>query len=274
MKKLFAFLLLLSLAGAEFILESIDVSVNDIQPDGSAAVRENIKFLVKGNYSKALYDSGLKTTDDLSFWTSNTGISEIRQHVNPAVVLIGNFRLQPQPRSGCNPFLDTCHGGLVISYTVRPVYGNSGLTNGTGLFFLDDYKPRTTRYTLNPAALSFTPTEGGNLLIASNVKFSVKMPQGSSVMEIDPEPSESFDSPQGKTLSWTDMVLVRFSLVFDVESSLGKEASDFFSDTILRFQDTASSSYGISFLIMLGILLGSYVYINVAKKKREENVQR
>ena len=271
MRKLLAFLLLLSLASAEFILESIEVTVSDIQPDGSATVKENIKFLVKGNYSRALYDSGMKTTDDLSFWTSNTGISDIRQHVNPAVVLIDNFRLQPQPRSGCNPFLDTCHGGLLISYIVQPVYGNDSVPiNGTGLFFMDDYKPRTTRYTLNPAGLSFTPTEGGNMLIGPNVKFSVKIPQGGKVIEIDPEPSEASDGSQGKVLQWTDMVLVRFSLIFDVESSLGKEASDFFSDAILRFQNTASSSHGISFLVMLGILVGSYVYINIAKRKKEE----
>jgi len=270
MKQWFAFLLLLSLASAEFILESIDVTISDIQPDGSATVKENLKFMVKGNYSRALYDSGLNTKDDLSFWTSNTGIGDIRQHLNPAVVVIDNFKMQPQPRSSCNPFLDTCHGGLLIGYTIRPVYNNSDPVNGTGLFFIDRLKPRTTRYVLNPAALSFTPTEGGNMLIGPDVKFNIRLPQGSSLIEVDPEPTASSESSQGKVLSWTDMVLVRFSLVFDVEESIGKEASDFFSETILAFQNTASSTHGLSFLAMLVILVGSYIYINIVKKKKEE----
>lgn len=270
MRKVLILLLLISLASATFEIESVKVTISDIGTDGSAKVQESIKFLVKGNDSKLYYDSGFKTTDDLSFWSNKTGLKHVRQHVNPAVVSITNFRLQPQPRSGCNPFLDLCHGELIFDYTINPVYNKSKMVNGTGLFYVDKYKPRTIRYTLNPEALSFTKTEGGNIILEPDVSLTIKLPQAAKDVKINPSPTSSSSSGGIKKLLWNDVVLVRFSLVFEVEESIDKEVTKFFSDGFGNFQQTISSQHGTAFLAILGILVGSYIYINIAKKGREE----
>lgn len=267
---LVALLAMASLVSADFVLESARVTVSDISPDGSAHVREDIKFLVRGNFSSALYDSGFKTSDDLSVWAANTGLKDVKQHVNTAVVVIDDFGLQPQPRSGCNPFLNTCHGEIIIDYDVKPVYDNSGAVNGTGMFFVDSYKPRTTRYSLNPAAFSFTSTEGGNLILDPDVELDIQLPPGSSLLEASPSPTSEADSTAGRTLAWTDMVMVKFSLVFEVEESIDKEVGNFFSGALGSFLETLKSQHGMAFLAILAILVGSYVYINIAKKKKEE----
>ncbi len=270
MKKLVILLLLLSVLNAEFILESVQVTASNIQPDGTADISENIKFLVKGNNSKMLYDGGFKKTDDLSLWSANIGLPDVRQHVNPAYVSISNFRLQPQPRSGCNPLLDLCHGALLIEYKVRPAYNNSKIINGTGLFYVDNYKPRTTRFILNPNALSFTNTESGNVLLEPDVYFIVQVPQDAKMIEVNP-PTKSTDISGGtRTLSWTDMVLVQFSLIFEEEESIDKEVGGFFANSLSDFQGMLRSQNGLAFLAILAIMVGSYIYINVAKKKKEE----
>jgi len=270
MKKLALLLLILSVASAEFILESVQVTASNIQPDGTADVSETIKFLVKGNFSKALYDSGFKKTDDLALWSSNINLSDVRQHVNPAYVVISNFRLQPQPRTGCNPLLDLCHGSLQIGYKVSPVYNNSKGVSGTGLFSVDTYKPRTTRYVLNPNALSFTNTEGGNVLLEPDVYFTVQLPLDATLLEVNP-PTKSTDLSGGmRTLTWTDMVLVQFSLIFEEEESIDKEVGGFFANSLSDFQGMLRSQNGLAFLAILGIMIGSYIYITIAKKKKEE----
>jgi hypothetical protein len=270
MRKVLILLLMISLANASFEIESVTVTISDIESDGSAKVQESIKFLIKGHFSKVQYDSGFQTKDDLSFWSNATKLKDVTQHVNPAIVRIENFRLQPQPRSGCNPFLDMCHGELLFDYSIKPTYNNSQLINGTGLFFVDNYKPRTTRHKLNPAALAFTKTEGGNLILDPDVSLVVELPADSKEIAVNPSATTSSTNNGKKRLSWSDMVLVQFSLVFEVEESIDKEVTKFFSEVLGNFQTTIRSQHGMSFLALIAILVGSYIYINVSKKKREE----
>lgn len=265
MRWLLALIMLCSIAAADFTLESVDVKINNIDSDGSAKVTESIKFLIKGEFSKAVYDGGIQTTDDLSVWSNNTGLSEVKQHVNPAVVSITNLRLQPQPRSGCNPFTDICHGELLMDYQISPVKNNSRIVSGTGLFFVEQYKPRTTRYVLNHQALSFKRTEAGNFILDPLVRLSIELPSNSEEVLVTPLPVSVND----KSYTWSDMVLVRLSVIFEVEESIDKEVSRFFSDMIGSIQTTIASQHGMSFLLLIGILVGSYIYINISKKRKE-----
>lgn len=265
MKWLLALLLVCSIASAEFILESVDVKINNIQSDGSATVTESIKFLIKGDFSKAVYDGGIQTTDDLSVWSNNTQLAEVKQHVNPSVVSISNLRLQPQPRSGCNPFTDICHGGIIMDYQISPVKNNSVIVSGTGLFFVDEYKPRTIRYVLNHNALAFKKTEAGNFILDPEVKFTLELPASSNGIRVTPAPNSITD----KKYTWNDVVLVRLSVIFEVEESIEKEVSRFFSDVLGSIQTTIASQHGMSLLVIVGILVGSYIYINISKKKKE-----
>ncbi len=274
MKWLVALLLLASMANADFLLEQVDVTIGDIQPDGSAHVHESIKFLMFGNYSQSVYDSGM-TSNDLSFWSTNIGLKDMKFHVNPAKVGIRDFRLRPQPRNRCNPIQGVCHGELILDYQTYPSYADNTSTEplpGTGLFTVEKYKPRTRRYTLNPSALSFTTTPEGNIILDPMVHLTVNPPSGSVLADLNPQPADfSVQLPAHvDSLSWTDTVLVKFSLVFSVEDSVDKEVADFLSGITVSVTRTLSSPYGPPLIALIIILAGSYLYITMTKRKGED----
>ena len=93
---------LVSLVTAEFNLDQLDVTIKDVKSDGSARVRESIRFFINTPYDTAVYENGFNK-NDLSFWANATGINDVRLHVDPNKVDIQNFRILPQPRK-CNPF--------------------------------------------------------------------------------------------------------------------------------------------------------------------------
>lgn len=274
MKWLVALLLLASMANADFLLQQVDVTLGDIQADGSAHVHESIKFLMFGNYSESVYDSGM-TSNDLSFWSANIGLKDMKFHINPATVDIRDFRLRPQPRNSCNPIQGVCHGELILDYQAYPSYADNASTEpipGTGIFTVDKYKPRTRRYTLNPSALSFTTTPEGNIILDPAVHLTVDLPSGSVLQDVNPQPAD-FNTPlpaHVDSLSWSDTVLVKFSLVFSVEDSIDKEVADFLSGITVNFTRTLSSPYGPPLIALVVILMGSYLYITMAKRKGEE----
>lgn len=277
MRPLPALLLLIAIcgtAGAEFMIERVDVEISDIQPDGSAKVHESIKFVMFGNYSNLLYDSGI-ASNELSFWTTSTGLKELKFHTNPVAVDIRDLRLRPQPRTKCNPVQRICHGELILDYTAAPVrQGNvsGGTVPGTGLFTVDKYKPRTNRYTLNPGALSFTTTPEGNIILDKDIYLTVRLPQDASLLDINPRPQELTAALPADvdSLSWNDVVLVKFSLVFDVEDGIDKEVSEFFSGIVHTLSDSVTGPHGLALVALIGAIIGSYIYISMGKRRGEE----
>ncbi len=274
MRWLVALLLLMAIANADFLLEQADVTISDVQPDGSAHVHESIKFLMFGNYSQSVYDSGM-TSNDLSFWSTNVGLKDIKFHVNTGKVDIRDFRMRPQPRTRCNPIQGVCHGEIILDYLAYPSYMDNTTMEplpGTGLFTVEKYKPRTRRYTLNPSALSFTTTPEGNVILEQTVHLTVKLPQDSVVLDVNPQPADfTVQLPAHvDSLSWNDIVLVKFSLIFTMEDSIDKEVADFLSGITSSVTRTLNSPYGPSLIVLIVILVGSYLYIIMAKRKGEE----
>lgn len=269
-----ALLILLGVANAEFLLDRVDVTISNIQGDGSAQVHEDIKFVMLGNYSASLYDSGINN-DSLSFWSTNTGLKDMKFHVNTAKVDVRDLRLRPQPRTECNPIQEICHGELIMDYWAFPAYNDTADTepvNGTGLFSVDKYKPRTKRFTLNPASLSFTTTPEGNVVLDNDVYLMIIPPEGSTILDINPKPTGfNEDLPAHvDNMSWNDIVLVKFSLVFDVEDSIDKEVSDFFGGIVQGISDSLSGPNGLAFAALVVVVCGSYLYITIAKKRGED----
>lgn len=260
-----------------FLLERVDVHISDIQLDGSAKVHESIKFIITGSYSQALYDVGFEH-NDLAFWSTATGLKDVKKHINPTKGAISDFRLRPQPRTSCNPIQGTCHGELILDYYVHPSYNISadGRTKkpmlGTGLFNVEGYKPRTTRYTINPAALSFTTTEQNNIILDDNVYLTIHLPSDSITLDVNPLPTKSDLSLPARVqeLSWNDMILVRFLLVFDVERGLDSEVGAFFSDTLMNMVSIINSPHGYAIVLIGIILIGGYVYVGIFKRRTEE----
>jgi len=261
-----------NLVSAEFILENVDVTISDIKSDGSAHVHESIKFIMYGDYASSLYDSAI-SNNSLSYWSSSIGLKDVKLHINTANVDVRDFRLRPQPRTKCNPIQGTCHGELIFDYWAYPTY-NENLTPvpDTGLFTLDEYKPRTKRYTINPNSLFFTVTSEGNFILEDRVQLIIQPPADSIILDINPNPSNmEVDLPaRVSELSWTDVVLVKFSLIFDVEESIDKEISDFFAGIASSTAKLLSSPEGFALLILIAVLIGSYFYIVMAKRRGEE----
>ncbi len=271
MKKLLILLLLLTISNAEFVIEQVDVTISDIGPDGGAKVHENIKMITYGDHSNSVYDSGI-TNNRLSFWYNSTGLKDVKIHVNPALVDIRDFRLRPQPRSKCNPIQGICHGELILDYWAYPAFENETAIDGTGLFEVDQYKPRTRRYTINPAALAFTKTPEDNIVLEKQIYLIVELPTDSVTLDVNPLPEEEeLDLPIHIThLSWNDVVLVKLSLVFDVEGSIDEEVTDFFSNIAKGISNTLSSPHGLPLIGLLVLVVGSYLYIIMAKRRGEE----
>ncbi|NYZ73854.1 hypothetical protein H0O00_01805 [Candidatus Micrarchaeota archaeon] len=272
MRKALILLLVFTLLHADFLIERVDVTISDIKDDGSAKVHESIKFIMYGDYSASLYDSGI-SSNELVFWSTNIGLKDVKFHVNPAKVDIRDFRLRPQPRTKCNPIQGVCHGELILDYMAYPSYINAtdAIEPDTGLFTVEKYKPRTLRYTVNPASLSFTTTPEGNIILDDVVYLTIKLPADSVLLDANPQPSEGLTLPAHvDTLSWSDSVLVKFSLIFDVEEGIDKEVSDFFGSIIRTVNDTLSSPHGIAVVALIIILIGSYAYILMSRRRGED----
>ena len=212
----------------------------------------------------------------MSFWSTITGLQNIKQHVNPARVEISDFIVRPQPRSKCNPIQGTCHGELILEYTASPSYnvteeGEAVPIQGTGLFSVEKYKPRTTKYIIEPDALSFTKTSKGSLLLEENIYLKMRLPQETVVLDLNPKPEDLVDievPARINELEWNDIILVKFSVIFEVEEPLEKEVSEFFYDLFGSIQDLLTGEYGGALLAIIIIIIGGYLYITIEKRTR------
>jgi hypothetical protein len=136
---------------------------------------------------------------------------------------------------------------------------------------MEQYKPRTKRYTINPDSLSFTTTSEGNIVLEDKVYLTIELPPGSELLDVNPYPmDDSIELPSYVSeLSWNDIVLVKFSLVFDVEEGIDKEISDFFAGITRNISRTLSSPEGFALIILTVVLIASYFYIIMAKRRGE-----
>lgn len=267
------FVLVCGMASADFLIENVNVTISDIQPDGSAKVHESIKFVMFGNYSNSLYDSGIGN-NALSFWSTNIGLKDIKFHTNPAMIDISDLRVRPQPRTQCNPVEGICHGELILDYIAAPA--SKGNTTepvpGTGLFTIDKYKPRTERYTINPDALSFTTTSEGNIILDKNTYLTLVLPVGSTLLDVNPQPAgfSGVLPTHVASLAWTDSVLVKLSVTFEVEEGIDREVSDFFSGIAYGVGAALNGPQGLALVALVVVVVGAYLYISMAKRRGEE----
>ena len=274
MKRALFLILLVATLNAEFMIEQVDVAISEIGDDGSAKVHENIKFVMFGDYSSSVYDSGI-SQNELSFWSASTALKDVKLHVNPTTVDIRDLRVRPQPRTKCNPIQGICHGELILDYWAYPTYKDNEsieIEPGTGLFTVSKYKPRTRRFIINPASLAFTTTAEGNIILDKDVYLTISPPSEAVTLDINPQPADvSVHLPaKVESLSWTDIVLVKFSLIFDVEDSIDKEVSDFFGGIFRGMSRAFGSQHGFALMLLVVALIASFIYITVAKRRGEE----
>ncbi|MEW5996898.1 MAG: hypothetical protein AB1657_04875 [Candidatus Micrarchaeota archaeon] len=265
MKKAVFLLLLLSLSSAEFTLTAMDV-VLDVDGNGNAKVTERLSYIITTSYHISLYESSLSKTD-LASWSEIVG-GEVRYHLDNRVVSIENVVVRPAPTSRCNPLAELCHGELTITYDAKPYYRQDGtLVPGTGVFAVDGYKPRTTKYTLNAGALSFETSELGDVILGENQRITFELPQGAKVLYVSPLPEESAESGGRVQMSWQNEVLAHFSLIFEKEESLDQEVVGFFIGARTELYGFLRGPQGVPALLLVLIVAGSYFYLQARKRK-------
>lgn len=269
---LLLFLLFVSIAHPEFTIKSVDVTIN-MDEDGSANVQEVVKFYVGGQEAQANYVSGL-SNNELSFWSSTTELPDLRAHLNSEVVNVQNFRIIPQPMKNCNPVTNICLGEISMNYDALPYYNiNSGeIIENTGLFSADNYKPRTTKFLVNPDALFFETAEVEHIIrLNSYTTLTINLPEGSKVLEVSPVPDDLEDISFPNDLNsytWKNTLLVKFSFIYETEQGLDEEVLNFFSDLYGNLDSLVFGPEGLSIIVILLILFAFYVALTSINRKK------
>lgn len=268
-----AIFLLPSLLYSQFTIKSVNVDIT-LDDNGYAQVQETIRFYVHGDEAQANYLSGLNN-NELSFWSSTTKLSDIRVHLNSKIVNIENFRIVPVVLKNCNDQIGICQGELNLNYNALPYYDikTKEPIPDTGFVNLDEYKPRTTKYSINSEALFFETSELGHIIrLNEYTKLTINLPKGSKVLEVNPisDSLKSISFPNDlRTYSWQNTLLVKFSFVYEIEKGLDEEILDYFSDLYKNLDQIIFGAEGFSILAIAIILFAFYVALtSIDKKKR------
>ncbi|MDD2655107.1 MAG: hypothetical protein PHQ80_00365 [Candidatus ainarchaeum sp.] len=267
MRKAFFVLLLLAASYAEFTLTAMDVLV-DVDVQGGAHVTEKLHYIITSSYHISLYESNIVKTD-IGSWGGLVGSDEVRSHLDNRVVSVENVIVRASPTSRCNPLAELCHGDLTVTYEAEPYLRADGSTvPGTGLLTVEQYKPRTTRYTLNEGALQFQTSELGDVVLGEDERLSFLLPRGAKVAYVNPLPSNTEQTGDGRQqLSWENEVLAHFSIVFEKEEGLDQEVIGFFMGARSKLYEFLSGPEGLPAAALVLILAGSYLYLQSKQKK-------
>ena len=259
-------------ASANFILQSISVTI-EAQKNGDAHIVEKISMFLDSQDSVDLYKSSLGISD-IASWRSRIGLSDIRFHVSTAEVGIVNLRIKPQPVERCSTFDGTCWATMILDYTATPLYNKTERINTTGVFFLEQGRPRTTRYSINPQAISLKRTDSGDILLDPYVTLTIIIPSDSVVESLQPIPSDLADTVQPpfkgvSTFTWKNAILPKFELVFTREDTLESEIIQFFNNYSNRLTSFFLGPEGLALVVIILVVVASYVYLNTVEKKHK-----
>jgi len=266
-------------AAAGFELRSFSVDVN-INNDGSSHVEERALIFITTAQSRELYEAS-RLNNDLSSWRELLGIEEIRQHVSRASVEVARFRFRAEAPERCNSIAGTCFASIVFDYDAIPVEKNDSARGGiVGTY---TYKPRTTRYVLNPVAFSFETSKTGDIILSKQTTLSITIPQDSQKIFFSRYPDNLadrtgnvlFDSKDNlnyyygilRTFNWEGQTLSQFELSFEREESLEKEVLQFFRIVQGRVSSLLFSSEGPAIVLILAVAAASVIYINHMRRR-------
>lgn len=269
-------MLILSTASAGFELKSLHVTIT-VNPDGSAYVEEKIYLFLTSPDDVELYESGM-SINDLATWKERIGLGDIRYHIGTATVDVRNIRIRPQPVEKCSTVTGACFATLMFDYGASPFTINGTPVEGTGLFIMEKFKPRTTRYTLNPKSLSFEVTADGDIVLQKNVVLTIILPQDAKNIYAQPIPKDLIDSrPPFKgisTFSWENTILPKFEFSYEREESLESEVLQFFQSAQQHVSSIIFGPEGAAAILILLIVVVSYVYLSRAKKRKAKKKRR
>jgi hypothetical protein len=189
LKYLFLISLLLILSfSAKFTKSYLTVSI-EINEDGSASVKEEVRFRVEGSQDIDLYKIYLKSVNDLEGWRSRLNMDDIRYHLDQSYVKIYETKIYPSKLDTCDLYQTSCYGTFVFEYKIKSP------SEGKGIVFIDKYKkPRIITYALNSKAFSFESTPVGSYLPESTT-LEIKIPN-SKIISLNPISVALLEFPQ------------------------------------------------------------------------------
>ncbi|MFA5107934.1 MAG: hypothetical protein WC492_00155 [Candidatus Micrarchaeia archaeon] len=270
------FLLFMGMAFADFELRTLTVTIT-MNPDGTAHATEEAVLFITGNQSINLYEDSV-VFNDLSSWTTRTGISDLRTHVSRAYVEISDLRVRPQPVSKCNNLAQTCYASLILDYDITPISLQQG-----GIVSANLYKPRTTKYSLRSEVFSFPRTKTDDIILPKGTTLEMILPASASLISFSRVPDNvqdeqsmfRFDSKTSSTqyfgtvrvFSWSGQTLSQFTLSYDIEQSLEEEITSFFSYVQTRIFNAFFSQDGIAYILVVATILLSLIWLHSLEAK-------
>jgi len=209
-------------------------------------------------------------SNDLATWVGRTGISDLRTHIASTSVEVGNLQVKSKSPDNCNSLQGVCFATLVLEYDIRPLYADK-----PGLVKLDNFKPRTTRYTFISDALLLPRSSSGDILLSPSTVLRIILPIDSSDILFSQLPNNLqnetsrfiYDPSQGYSGSvrefvWTDQTLSKFSITFQREAPLESEIMGYFSRLQTSVFETAFSIQGAAFILVVLVLLVSILWVH------------
>ncbi|MDO8339163.1 MAG: hypothetical protein Q7T16_00740 [Candidatus Burarchaeum sp.] len=264
---LFGLLLFSASASASFqqVYHKFDMTLND---DGTARVLEEYEFYMDSNESSNFYDQ-VMSLQDISAWKNVTALESLRIHMDSKFVKLENFRIRAERRQGCNPWTGTCYGIVRVEYTASNVEPGSFVR-------IEQSKPRTYNYTLNPRALSFETSETGDVALPAGTDVKIKIPADACITRLNPFPEYFTNTALPlcgvSELSWSGpSVLARFDLSFVREDALETEVIQFFRNAQRGLVDFINSTQGLVVLVMAGVALCSLVLLRHYQDTQKES---
>jgi len=270
------FLLLSGASFASFELRSLNITIT-LNSDGTAHAVEQARLFITGNSSINLYEQS-KVFNDLSSWTSRTGISDIRTHVSRLYVELEDLQVRPASVDRCNNLAQTCYATLTIDYNIYPITENS-----SGILQANQYKPRTTKYSLRSEAFTFERSKTDDIILPKETAIKLILPQNSRQITFAKVPDNlDTDSPlfvfapdtgntyylgQAREFIWSSQSPFKFALSYETELSLEEEIVGFFSQLQAAIFLRLLSAEGLAYILAACTILLSIVWLHSLEPK-------
>ena len=252
-------------AAFQQVYHKFDIALDE---DGSAQVLEEYQLYMDSNESSNFYDS-VMSLNDISAWKNVTALENLRIHMDSKFVKLENVRIRAERRQGCNPWTGTCYGVVRIEYTASNVEPGSFVS-------VEQSKPRTYNYTLNPRALSFETSEAGDVSLPAGTDIKIVIPHDATITRLNPFPeyftNTALPLSGVSELRWSGpAVLARFELSFMREDPLETEVITFFKNAQHGSMQFMNSTEGVVVLIMVVVGLSSLVLLRRYQDAQKES---
>ncbi|VVB73481.1 Uncharacterised protein [uncultured archaeon] len=220
---------------------TMQIQVNE---DGGADVRNELRFYMTTTDSIDLYKLSIKTTNDLSGWKERLGLNDIRFYTDTSRAPVENIRVDASQPDTCNSDMTACYGTFTYTYHVKPPTNNSGLVNVTKYV-----RPRVISYVLDPDALAFDVSSLGEQFIPDRTSVEITIPADAVSVSISPRSVEYSDkiSKGADKFTWQGrMSLAGAELSFERKESLASEVANFFNDVTKTSMAWLTSTEGMA----------------------------